>query len=98
VAKVVFTAAARADIVAAHNWYEIRSPEAASRFRDALQTIVARIEMKPRQFPATSHRAQRALLPGFPYLVIFRETAISAVVVAVFHSRRDPQGWGRRLT
>jgi toxin ParE1/3/4 len=95
---VVFTAAARADVEAAHDWYEKHSPDAASRFRDAIQFVVARIEAKPRQFPAAGHRTRRALLPRFPYIVLFRETEVAVVVVAVFHTRRDPQEWSRRLT
>jgi hypothetical protein len=40
--------------------------------------------------------ARRALLRRFPCLALFRETQNAAVVVAVFHTSRDPKAWRKR--
>ena len=96
--KVLFTEAARADIEVTRDWYGLHAPEAAARFLESLRAAVLRIGQNPLQFPAASHGTRRATLRRFPYLVLFRETPEAVVVVAVFHSRRNPQVWRRRLT
>ena len=96
--RVLFTEAARADIGDALAWYETHAPEVAQQFQDALRVVVGRIEQNPRQFPASPHNTRRALLRRFPYLVIFRETRSACIVVAVFHSSRDPRSWRARIS
>ena len=64
--RVLFTAAARADLDDALKWYEARAPEIAPQFREALRAVVARIAENPRQFPASPHQTRRALLRRFP--------------------------------
>src|SRR5271166_4368316 len=71
--RVLFTAAARADLDDALAWYEAHAPEIAPLFREALRAVVARITENPKQFPPSSHQTRRAPLRRFPYLVIFRE-------------------------
>ena len=57
----------------------------------------ARIAANPRQFPAGPQDTRRALPRHFPYVVVFRVGEDAAQVIAVFHSRRDPIHWERRL-
>lgn len=94
--RVLFTAAARADLDAALSWYEAHAPEIMPQFREALRAAVVRIAENPKQFLASSHQTRRALLRRFPYLVIFRETVHAVYVVAVFHTSRDPRTWQQR--
>ena len=96
--QVLFTAAARANIADELAWYEASAPEAAPQFQEALRGVVGRIERSPRQFPATPHNTRRALLRRFPYLVIFREIGNDTIVVAVFHTRRDPRARRARMS
>ena len=93
---VRFTAAARADLDDALQWYAVRAPEIVPQFRQALRSIVERIAQNPRQFPPEAHDTRRALLRRFPYLVIFRETDEACFVVAVFHTSREPRIWQSR--
>jgi len=93
---VLFSAAARTDLAAAVTWYEDRAPEVVPQFRQALRAVVQRIAENPKQFPTSPHGTRRALLRRFPYLVIFRETADAAHVVAVFHTSRDQRTWNQR--
>jgi plasmid stabilization system protein ParE len=94
--RVLFTPAARADLVAAIRWYGFNAPHVVPHFRDALRTAVARIAENPKQFPASPANTRRALLRRFPYIVVFRETSQAVYVVAVFHTHRDPLTWQRR--
>jgi plasmid stabilization system protein ParE len=97
-AQVRFTAAASADLSDAVTWYEHHAPEFVAHFRQAVRTVVQRIETNPKQFPPAPHGTRQALLRRFPYLMIFRETDEAAYVVAVFHSRRDPRTWQHRTS
>jgi len=60
--RVLFTAAARADLDDALKWYEARAtPEIAPQFREALRAAVARIAENPRQSqPRRTKRAGRS--------------------------------------
>jgi plasmid stabilization system protein ParE len=94
--RVLFTAAARADLDDALKWYEAHAPEIAPQFHQALRAVVGRIAENPRQFPSSSQQTRRALLRRFPYIVIFRAARNAAYVVAVFHTSRDPTAWRQR--
>ena len=89
--RVLFTAAARGDLVEATEWYEAHAPAMVPHFREAVRAVVVRIESNPRQFSTSPYGTRRALLRRFPYFVIFRETSDAAYVVAVFHTSRDPR-------
>lgn len=89
--RVLFTRAAQADLADAIDWYEAHAPEIVPQFRDAIRTVVARIEHSPQQFAPASYGTRRAVMRRFPYLVIFRETSEAVYIVAVFHTSRASQ-------
>ncbi|HLH51332.1 MAG TPA: type II toxin-antitoxin system RelE/ParE family toxin, partial [Roseiarcus sp.] len=88
--RVLFTAAARADLAEALDWFAAHAPHTIPHFREAMRAVVARIGENPKQFPVASRRTRRALLRHFPYLIIFREANDAAYVIAVFHTSRNP--------
>ncbi len=96
-AQALLTEAAQADIEDAIVWYQSQAPEMVSEFREALRSIVRRIEQNPEQFPRSTSKTRRALLRRFPYLVLFRQKQDLVVVVAVFHTSRDPRAWRKRV-
>jgi plasmid stabilization system protein ParE len=96
--RVLFTRAAKADFDAAMEFYDSEAPEISDRFQQAVDDIIQRIEDNPRQFAPSSHKARRAVVRRFPYLVIFREHADDCYVVAVFHTSRDPGVWQARMS
>lgn len=95
-ARILFTQAARADLVDALRWYDTHAPQVAPQFRDALRAAVNRISENPKQFPPAFKSTRRALLRRFPYIVVFRELDDAVYIVAVFHTSRDPLIWQRR--
>lgn len=94
--RVLFTEAAQADLDDALQWYEAHASHMVPYFRDSLRGVVERIAANPKQFLAGAHQTRRALLRRFPYLVIFRETAEAAYVVAAFLTSRVPRLLRRR--
>jgi plasmid stabilization system protein ParE len=93
--------AAKSEIEAARDYLTQQSPDLGDRFIEEISGALSAIEQRPLSFARVetlkSNRAyRRALLPTFPYLVIFRLVDESAVVVAVAHSHRRPNYWARR--
>jgi plasmid stabilization system protein ParE len=95
---VIFTRAARAELIDAQDWYENESPGLGRRFRAAVDAVVERMRTNPRQFPVVHEDIRRALLLRFPYALMFVIEPDDAVtVIACFHGSRDPERWQRRM-
>jgi plasmid stabilization system protein ParE len=90
---------ARKELVAAAIWYDEQREGLGAEFLNAIDEVLAAIAESPSSFPreAYDERARRALVPRFPYAVVFltRETDIR--VVAVMHAKRLPGYWAYRM-
>ena len=95
--QVIFTPAARAELVEAQEWYEARHRGLGIQFLEQVGATVLRIKENPHQFPAVFRDVHRARLPKFPYALFFRAEISALVVIACFHGSRDPQRWERRV-
>jgi hypothetical protein len=73
---VVFRPVAKAELEEAIIWYEKRKPGLGFDFR---------------RFRPVDQHTRRALLRRFPYAVHFAVEPKAIVVLAVFHTHRDPQ-------
>jgi plasmid stabilization system protein ParE len=93
---VVFTEAARAELIEAQDWYEGEASGTGRRFRQALDVLVERLSANPRQFPVVFKNVRRALLRRFPYSLFFVLDEQTLLVIACFHASRDPLQWQRR--
>lgn len=82
-------------MVAAHQWYEERTPGLGRRFGEALDAVIERVACAPAQFPRVHGDMRRAVLAQFPYAVYFRESPDHIVVLAV-HGRQHPRRWQAR--
>jgi plasmid stabilization system protein ParE len=65
--QVIFTPAARAEVLDAQDWYEGQQQGLGSRFRRELDTAVLRMIENPYQFPIVFQDVHRARLKKFPY-------------------------------
>jgi plasmid stabilization system protein ParE len=95
--QVIFTPAARAELVEAQDWYESRRPGLGVRFREEVEATVLRLQENPHQFPIVFEDVHRARLRKFPYGLFYRVEISALVVIACFHGSRDPQRWERRV-
>jgi plasmid stabilization system protein ParE len=94
---VIFTLAARAELIEAQNWYENEAPGLGRRFRAAVDGVIARMSASPRQFPVVHKNIRRALLRRFPYALMSTiEADETLTVIACFHGSRDPAHWRKR--
>jgi len=94
--SVVFTPAARAELIDAQHWYESEAPGLGRRFRAEIDSAIERISANPLQFPAVYRNVRRALLRHFPYMLFFVIEGDLLLLIACFHASRDPRQWQQR--
>jgi plasmid stabilization system protein ParE len=93
---VVFTQAARAELIEAQDWYEGEAAGFGRHFREAIDALTERMSTDPQQFPIVFRNARRALLRRFPYALFFAVEGNTLFVIACFHASRDPLQWQKR--
>ncbi len=95
---VIFTPAARADLVDARDWYEHEAPDLGRSFLAAVDVVVERMRSNPQQFPVVHKTIRRTRLRRFPYALMFVvESDDALTVIACFHGSRDPIRWQQRM-
>jgi plasmid stabilization system protein ParE len=94
---VRFAEAARAELIDAYDWYEAEAPGLGHRFRAEIDSVVERMADNPRQFPMVFKTLRRARAKKFPYALFFLVEPEALLVVACFHSSRDPRQWQKRV-
>jgi plasmid stabilization system protein ParE len=94
--NVRLTPEAEDDIADVRRWYRQRSGRAADRFMTAVAAALDLIERYPEGQPILYRTARRALVPRFPYFVLYYLDTQDAVVFGCFHTARDPEIWRER--
>lgn len=83
---------------AAREWYEAKSPEAATAFMAELDIAIDSIRAAPELYPPYLHGTRRYLMRRFPYLIVYRITSTAIEIAAVAHGRRRPGYWKKRAS
>ena len=94
--KALLRRMAREEFDEAGDWYEARRKGLGAAFAAAVQQTFERIAAQPQRSPIALRDIRKALVPGYPYCVYFRERPATILVLAVFHSSRDPALWQSR--
>lgn len=87
---VTFHHAARAEFIEASSWYESKRSGLALEFMAEIERCVSLAAESPFQFATVREDIRRVVARRFPYSVYFRAEENRIVVLAVFHSKRDP--------
>jgi ParE-like toxin of type II ParDE toxin-antitoxin system len=77
----------------AAKWYRAASSGIEQEFLDTLVRTMAHILEQPLRFPLVAKDLRRAVLPTFPYVLVFAVREDAIVVTACHHTRRDPNRW-----
>lgn len=93
---IVFRRAARGEFDEAADWYEQRQPGLGARFTAAVQRVIDLIAANPRLHAKVFQDVRKGVVSGFPYNVYYREEPRRVLIIAVFHTSRDPSIWQRR--
>jgi plasmid stabilization system protein ParE len=80
----------------AYRWYEHERAGLGEEFLEAVRSLVAAIAEHPERFPVIHRQSRRALMRRFPYGIFYRVESSMIVLVACFHSRRNPRIWQSR--
>lgn len=81
--------AASADLVAAHDWYEQRSPGLGKDLVRMVDAAVAGIGRNPELFPPVHRGLRRVLVRRFPYAVFYRIDPDAVRLIGVLHAKMD---------
>ena len=88
--SITFHRAASAEFIEASTWYESKRLGLALEFMAEIDRCVLRASEHPLQFAVVREDIRRVVANRFPYSVYFRAEKHRIVVLAIFHSRRDP--------
>ena len=90
------------ELAEAAAWYRARQPGLELEFLAEVDRILPLIGSSPASFPRLLDASEdllirRALLPRFPYAVIFMDLGTQVRVLAVAHAKRRPGYWLNRV-
>jgi plasmid stabilization system protein ParE len=95
--KLVVQPEAEADITNAALWYDERSKAVRQKFLQTIEAALAVIGQHPHRYQQIRGSARRAVLRGFPYVLIYVASEEEVNVIACFHCSRDPRRWQDRI-
>lgn len=94
--QLVLLRQARREFDEAADWYEARRAGLGARFTAAVQRVFDAATANPGRYPRALGEIREGPVHRFPYLVYYREEGDRIVVIAVYHTSRDPSGWQSR--
>jgi plasmid stabilization system protein ParE len=88
--------AAQSEYDDAADWYESRRTGLGVRFVAALQQTIQAIADLPDRYPEVWPGVREAPVSRWPYSVYYQVHDDHVMVIAVFHTSRDPSVWQGR--
>ena len=95
--SVTFRVEAQTEFEEAAAWYEQQRDGLGSEFIAEVQAVLNQISAVPGLYAAIYHGVRRAPVRRFPYTILYRVEQDSVLILAVFHTRRDPAVWQARV-
>lgn len=93
---VVFRRKAQDELDDAGDWYEKERQGLGLEFLQVVDKLLQDIVGHSNQFPILYRDVHKAVAKRFPYCVYFRVRDEKIVVLAVFHTARNPAVWKLR--
>ena len=93
---LAFRQAAQLEFAAAALWYENQRTGLGAEFIAEVQKTLDSVAGQPDRYPVALGDIREAPVARFPYCVYYRVRPTRLVVLAVFHTSRDPSGWQSR--
>ena len=88
---IILRPIARLEMDDAMGWYQEHKEGLEAEFKDAVDQLLERIAAAPLRFGPVRGEIRRALLRRFPYAIHFVPEPNAIIVLAVFHTKRDPR-------
>ena len=91
-----------AELAEAAQWYAARRSRLEVEFLSEVERVLPLIGTSPASFPRLLDLpvdlvVRRALLPRFPYAIVFMDLGTETRVLAVAHAKRRPGYWLNRV-
>lgn len=94
---IVLLPEAQAEFDQGVDWYEQQRPGLGQDFIDSVRDVTNRISTTPEVHAITYKDVRKAVVRRFPYNILYRVETDRIVVVAVFHTSRNPKDWQDRV-
>jgi plasmid stabilization system protein ParE len=94
--RIVFYPVADAEFLESAEWYEDQRNGLGLEFIDYVQHVLDNIAENPLRYPVVFKDIHEGLVSKFPFAVYYRVKADRVIILAVFHSSRDPAIWQSR--
>jgi plasmid stabilization system protein ParE len=94
--KLKYHPEASKEIDEAYNWYEAQQADLGLNFINEAEASVLRLLSFPNLNPEISKGIRRAIMPIFPYGIIYSINGDLIEIYAVAHLHRKPFYWKRR--
>ena|ERR671918_461698 len=92
-----FTPEADLELAEAREWYSHQRDDLDLEFMQCIDNALSRVVSNPFMFPAIYRDLRRVVINRFPFAIFYEVLTDEIQVVAVFHSRRDPETWKSRV-
>jgi len=94
---VRYLEAARDELPEAVEWHENQRPGKGEALLAEVERVVGLLADFPRMHAVVYRDVRKAVVRGFPYIVLTREDSGELLIVSVFHTSRDPAEWKGRV-
>jgi toxin ParE1/3/4 len=91
--QIALHRAAKAEFIEAAAWYDSKRLGLGVEFIAEIDRCVSLASTHPQKYALVRGNIRRVIANRFPYSVYFRAEQSRIVVLAVFHSSRDPAVW-----
>ena len=85
------------DIAGIVGWYDEQKNNLGNKFIEHLHLVFSSIEANPGSFSKFYKQIRKVSLQKFPYIVLFKEEKTSIIILAVFHTSRNPKRIIKRI-
>jgi len=82
----------------ATDWYESRKPGLGLRFVSAIDKALNQIPIDPNRWPEVRPGICEKSVPRWPFCIYYEIHSDHIMVLAVFHTSRNPTDWQSRGT
>lgn len=95
--EVVLTEEAEKDIDESILWYEDQQTNLGIRFYFELLKNTSKLKSHPQYYSFIKEEYRQLVIPQFSYKIVFKNFSDMVVVLAIFHTSRNPKDLLKRI-
>ena len=88
---------AEEDIKESMEWYNLQKEKLGEEFFQEIKKTAFSIKENPFQFEEIKNEIRQAIIKRFPFLMFFYIDGSTINIFAVFHQKRNPRIWKKRI-